>query len=85
MAFKLSESAQTRWRAVNAPHLVALVRAGAVFRNGKLIDADPQVLTIPLRPIECPVRVFGLARQWGVAGTSGRQAVAEELADLLTL
>jgi hypothetical protein len=29
MAFKLIESAQTRWRAVNAPHLVALVRAGA--------------------------------------------------------
>jgi putative transposase len=40
MAFKLIESAQTRWRAVNAPHLVALVRAGAVFKNGKLID-DP--------------------------------------------
>ena len=36
MAFKLIESAQTRWRAVNAPHLVALVRAGAVFKNGKL-------------------------------------------------
>jgi hypothetical protein len=26
MAFKLIEAAQTRWRAVNAPHLVALVR-----------------------------------------------------------
>lgn len=38
MAFKLIESAQTRWRAVNAPHLVALVRAGAVFTNGKLIE-----------------------------------------------
>jgi transposase-like protein len=37
-AFKLIESAQTRWRAVNAPHLVALVRAGAVFKNGKLIE-----------------------------------------------
>ena len=34
MAFKLIESAQTRWRAVNAPHLVALVRAGAAFKNG---------------------------------------------------
>jgi hypothetical protein len=33
--FKRIESAQTRWRAVNAPHLVALVRAGAVFVNGK--------------------------------------------------
>ena len=28
MAFKLIEAAQERWRAVNAPHLVALVRAG---------------------------------------------------------
>jgi len=36
MAFKLIESAQDRWRAVNAPHLVALVRAGATFVNGKL-------------------------------------------------
>jgi putative transposase len=36
MAFKLIESAQRRWRMVNAPHLVALVRAGAVFLNGKL-------------------------------------------------
>jgi hypothetical protein len=31
MAFKLIESAQARWPAVNAPHLVALVRAGARF------------------------------------------------------
>jgi transposase-like protein len=38
MAFKLIESAQTRWRAVNAPHLVALVRAGAVFTNGELVE-----------------------------------------------
>ncbi|MGP3921543.1 IS256 family transposase [Nonomuraea sp. 10N515B] len=38
MAFKLIESAQARWRAVNAPHLVALVRAGAKFRKGKLIE-----------------------------------------------
>jgi putative transposase len=38
MAFKLVESAQTRWRAVNAAHLGALVGAGAVFKNGKLIE-----------------------------------------------
>jgi transposase-like protein len=38
MAFKLIESAQDRWRAVNAPHLVALVRAGAAFINGKLVE-----------------------------------------------
>ncbi|WP_143591781.1 IS256 family transposase [Thermoactinospora rubra] len=45
MAFKLIESAQKRWRAVNAPHLVALVRAGATFINGKLVE----------RPEESPV------------------------------
>lgn len=38
MAFKLIESAQTRWRAVNAPHHVALVRAGATFKNGILVE-----------------------------------------------
>jgi hypothetical protein len=38
MAFKLIESAQRRWRMVNAPHLVALVRAGATFAGGKLIE-----------------------------------------------
>jgi hypothetical protein len=37
MAFKLIEAAQDRWRAVNAPHLVALVRAGALFEGGKLV------------------------------------------------
>jgi hypothetical protein len=35
MAFKLIECAQSRWRAVNAPHLLALVRAGARFEAGK--------------------------------------------------
>ena len=38
MAFKLIESAQARWRAVNAPHLVALVRAGARFRKGVMVE-----------------------------------------------
>lgn len=40
MAFKLIESAQKRWRAVNAPHLVALVRAGATFVKGKLVERE---------------------------------------------
>jgi transposase-like protein len=31
MAYKLIDAAQTRWRAVNAPHLVVLVRARAIF------------------------------------------------------
>jgi transposase-like protein len=38
MVFKLVESAQARWRAVNAPHLVALVRAGARFERGHLVE-----------------------------------------------
>jgi transposase-like protein len=44
MASKLIESAQRRWRMVNAPHLVALVRAGATFADGKLAERpdDPQ-------------------------------------------
>ena len=40
MAFKLIESAQNRWRAVNGPHLVALVRAAAVFPKGVLIENE---------------------------------------------
>ncbi len=38
MAFKLLEAAEQRWRAVNGPHLVALVRAGARFEKGVLIE-----------------------------------------------
>jgi transposase-like protein len=38
MAYKLIDAAQARWRAVNAPHLVVLVRAGAVFHKGKLLE-----------------------------------------------
>ena len=38
MVFKLVESAQQRWRAVNAPHLVPLVRAGARFERGQLVE-----------------------------------------------
>ena len=47
MAFKLIESAQNRWRAVNAPHLVALVRAGATFTNGILVERDDAQTTEP--------------------------------------
>src|SRR6266511_1693215 len=38
MVFKLLEAAEGRWRAVNGPHLVALVRAGARFEQGKLVE-----------------------------------------------
>jgi hypothetical protein len=35
MGFKLMEAAQARWRRLNAPEQVALVRAGAKFIDGK--------------------------------------------------
>jgi transposase-like protein len=42
MAYKLLDAAQTRWRCVNAPHLVALVRAGATFVDGLIIEREDQ-------------------------------------------
>lgn len=42
MAFKLIESAQDRWRAVNGSHLVALVRAGAKFEKGVMVERTKQ-------------------------------------------
>lgn len=71
MVFKLVESARQRWRAANAPHLVTVVRAGARFERGHLVERseshaasttaiDPRAMT-PAPPE---------ARQQ--AGTSGR-------------
>jgi hypothetical protein len=42
MALKLIEAAQQRWRSVNAPHLAALVRAGATFHKGVMIERPNQ-------------------------------------------
>ena len=42
MAYKLLTAAQARWRSVNAAHLVALVRAGATFVDGLLIEREDQ-------------------------------------------
>ncbi len=42
MAYKLLAAAQARWRCVNAPHKVALVRAGATFVDGFLLDREDQ-------------------------------------------
>ncbi len=42
MAFKLIEAAERRWRSVNAPHLVALVRAGTRFEKGVMIERPKQ-------------------------------------------
>lgn len=50
MAYKLIDAAQTRWRSVNAPHLVALVRAGAVFHKGKLLERPTDIT--PTEPSE---------------------------------
>jgi putative transposase len=40
MVFKLVESAQARWRAITGAHLVPLVRAGAWFKNGVLVERE---------------------------------------------
>jgi putative transposase len=42
MAYKLIEQALTRWRTVNAPHLVALVRAGVTFEKGVMVERKEQ-------------------------------------------
>lgn len=42
MVFKLAESAQARWRAITAPHLVALVRNGARFERGVLVEREQE-------------------------------------------
>jgi transposase-like protein len=42
MVFKLLGAAEGRWRAVNGPHLVALVRAGARFEKGRLVERSKE-------------------------------------------
>jgi putative transposase len=42
MIFKLMEAAEGRWRRLNAPHLVAMVRAGATFKNGELVEGSKE-------------------------------------------
>jgi putative transposase len=43
MAFKLLEAAEDRWRSLNGPHLVALVRAGARFDKGVMVERPNSV------------------------------------------
>jgi putative transposase len=50
MAYKLIEASQTRRRAVSAPHLAALVRAGTLFHNGKLLERPIDIA--PTEPSE---------------------------------
>jgi putative transposase len=42
MIYKLSEAAEGRWRKLTGAHLVALVRAGAKFRNGELVEGSEE-------------------------------------------
>jgi hypothetical protein len=70
MAFKLALKAEGHWRKVNAPHLVALVRAGVRFRDGvhvvtpaectsfRGIRAAGGRLTLRDRRLRCPVHNF---------------------------
>jgi hypothetical protein len=44
---KLLQATQDRWRAVNGPQLVALVRAGARFDKGRLVERPGE----PLREV----------------------------------
>jgi hypothetical protein len=45
---------QTRWRAVNAPHLVALVRAGARFNKGNSSN-DPTNQEVTSKSRDTPI------------------------------
>jgi putative transposase len=42
MIFKLIEAAEGRWRKLTGAHLVALVRTGAEFRNGELVEGNEE-------------------------------------------
>lgn len=42
MIFKLMEAAEGRWRKLTGAHLVALVRAGAEFRGGELVEGTQE-------------------------------------------
>ncbi len=57
MVFKLIEAASERWRYVNGPHLVALVRAGAVFHKGKLLERPVDIT--PPEPADNPATPTG--------------------------
>lgn len=52
MAFKLIESAQDHWRAKTLPNLVALVRVGASFVDGKLTGRPARAPSSRRRPPE---------------------------------
>lgn len=57
MAYKLIDAAQARWGKVNAPELAALVRAGALFRKGKLLERPTDI--IPPEPTDDTIATPG--------------------------
>jgi hypothetical protein len=77
MAFKLIEAAQDRWRAVNGPHLVALVRAGATFVNGKLVERPDETLWVPRTPSPHATCTYSWMRPPSRSRRIGRMAVPE--------
>jgi transposase-like protein len=52
MAYKLVSSAQGRWRKVNAPHLVRLLREGVCFKDGKVVPSAG--MEMPSSEVEGP-------------------------------
>ena len=72
MAFKLIEAAEQRWRSLNAPHLVALVRAGTTFDKGGDDRTTHPARSGSRRVINGPTRstVLVYFSQNGVAGAT---------------
>ena len=64
MAYKLLDAAQQQWRSVNGAHLVALVRAGATFHNGQLVE----------RPIDITKKITRRAAKTAQPTTTGKVA-----------
>jgi hypothetical protein len=63
MAFELIEAAQTRWRAVNAPHLVVLVRAGADSRTASSSN-DPTNQEVISKLRDTPIHGLDYSSSW---------------------
>ena len=58
LACQLILAAEQRWRRVNAPQLVALVREGALFRDGEQVVSRPKgvddlvIADVPIRIVD---------------------------------
>ncbi len=46
MIYKLIEAAEGRWRKLTGAHLVALVRTGAKFVNGELVEGNEDKVAV---------------------------------------